>query len=133
MSTHHASWQENSLKRLHRQTGELCLTPQNVKELWNVCTRPTDYNGLGVSVQGAERHTRMLEKYFTILPDSALTYQIWRKLLSQYGISGAKVHDAYLVAAMKVHQVGRILTFNIQDFARQSDIEAIHPQAVTEA
>src|SRR5882724_4589119 len=39
-----------ALKILHRQNHELCLTPQNVKEFWNACTRPTDKNGLGISI-----------------------------------------------------------------------------------
>jgi len=35
------------MKTLHRQNCQLCLTPQNVREFWNVCTRPTEHNGLG--------------------------------------------------------------------------------------
>jgi predicted nucleic acid-binding protein len=50
-----------ALKTLHRQNRQLCLTPQNVREFWNVCTRPTDHNGLGISVSGTERHARFLE------------------------------------------------------------------------
>lgn len=61
-----------ALKTLHRQNRQLCLTRQNVREFWNVCTRPTDHNGLGISVCGTERHARFLERYFTVLTDSAL-------------------------------------------------------------
>jgi predicted nucleic acid-binding protein len=42
-------------------------------------------------------------------------------------VSGAQVHDARLVAAMRVHGVKRILTFNTRDFTRFTGIEAIHP------
>lgn len=44
-----------------------------------------------------------------------------------YRVSGVQVHDARLVAAMHVHNVNRILTFNTKDFARFTDIEAIDP------
>jgi predicted nucleic acid-binding protein len=44
-----------------------------------------------------------------------------------YRVSGVQVHDARLVAAMRVHGVRRILTFNTKDFARFDDIEAVHP------
>ena len=37
------------------------------------------------------------------------------------------MHDAKLAAAMHVHGVNRILTFNTKDFERFKDIEAIHP------
>jgi len=35
------------------------------------------------------------------------------------------------VAAMRVHGVGKILTFNEKDFARYTDIEAIHPRTIS--
>jgi len=39
------------------------------------------------------------------------------------------MHDARLVAAMNVHGVRRILTFNTDDFKRYQ-IEALHPSSV---
>jgi predicted nucleic acid-binding protein len=120
----------NALRALHRQGHELCVTPQNVKEFWNACTRPTDHNGLGISAPGAERHTRLLERYFIVLPDSALTYTAWRQLVSEHQVMGAKVHDAYLVAAMKTHDVNQILTFNTGDFVRFPDIKSLDPRAL---
>jgi predicted nucleic acid-binding protein len=38
--------------------------------------------------------------------------------------------DARLAAAMRVHDVKRILTFNDRDFARYTHIEAVHPRTV---
>ena len=119
-----------ALKTLHRQNCQLCLTPQNVREFWNVCTRPTDHNGLGISVPGTERHLRLLERYFTVLPDSALTYSTWRHLVAARNVLGVKVHDAWLVAAMKAHGVNQILTFNTSDFARYDSIECVDPQTL---
>jgi predicted nucleic acid-binding protein len=119
-----------ALKYFHRLGFELCITPQNVKEFWNACTRPTDRNGLGLSVAGAQRNVQMLEKYFTVLPDSALAYGIWRQLVSEYEVIGAKVHDAYLVATMKSHGIAQIITFNTADFARYSDIQAVDPSSL---
>jgi len=120
----------NAIKRFHRLDSELCLTPQNVKEFWNACTRPTDRNGLGLSVAGAERHTQLLEKYFTVLPDSAAAYSIWRQLLPKYEVIGTKVHDAYLVATMQAHGILQVLTFNTSDFARYSEIQATDPRTL---
>jgi predicted nucleic acid-binding protein len=116
-----------ALRRWRQQNHELCLTSQNVKEFWNVCTRPTGKNGLGISVSGAERHTRLLERYFTILPDSAMTYTAWQLLVAKYQVIGPKVHDAYLVASMETHGLNHILTFNIGDFSRYDDIKLLDP------
>jgi predicted nucleic acid-binding protein len=119
-----------ALKVLHRQGHELCITPQNVKEFWNACTRPTDGNGLGISIAGTERHTRLLERYFTVLPDSALTYAEWRQLVPKHQVIGVKVHDAYLVAAMRAHGCTQILTFNIADFRRYDEIDSLDPRTL---
>ena len=62
-----------------------------------------------------------------MLPDSLAVHNEWRRLLVDYRVSGVQVHDARLVAAMRVHDVKRILTFNTKDFARFDQIEAVHP------
>ena len=47
-----------------------------------------------------------------------------------HGVIGNQVYDARLVAAMMVHGVGRILTFNAADFTRYP-IEILDPAAVS--
>jgi predicted nucleic acid-binding protein len=46
-------------------------------------------------------------------------------------VSGRQVHDARLVAAMKVHNVTHLLTFNTDDFKRFSEIMVVNPLNVT--
>ena len=75
------------------------------------------------------RH-RFFEEKLRLLPDSLAVHEEWRKLLVTYGVSGVQVHDARLAAAMRVHDVKRILTFNERDFARYRDIVPVHPRAV---
>ena len=66
-----------------------------------------------------------------MLPDSLAVHEEWRKLLVTHSVSGVQVHDARLVAAMREHGVKRILTFNVKDFSRYTDIEAVHPLSVS--
>ncbi len=49
---------------------------------------------------------------------------------SQYQVSGKNAHDARLVAAMMVHGISRILTFNVGDFMRYAGIAVLDPQQV---
>jgi predicted nucleic acid-binding protein len=114
-----------------RRDGVLCYTSQNVGEFWNACTRPVDRNGYGLSPQETDRLAKFFEEKFRLLPDSLTVHEEWRKLLVTHGVSGVQVHDARLVAAMRVHGVKRILTFNDRDFARYPDIEAVHPRSVS--
>lgn len=92
------------------------FTPQNISEFWNVATRPQAQNGLGFSVELAAAEVFKIEQALTLLPDSPATYTEWKRLVLAHAVMGVKVHDARLVAAMNVHAVGRILTFNADDF-----------------
>jgi predicted nucleic acid-binding protein len=110
-----------------RQRGErLCITLQNVAEFWNVCTRPVEQNGFGLSVTESEERTTLLEQFFGVLPDSENIYHDWRRLVLDHCVVGVQVHDARLVASMRVHNVSRILTFDGRDFARYSSITVVH-------
>jgi predicted nucleic acid-binding protein len=70
-----------------------------------------------------------IERVLALLPDHPAIYDHWKRLVTTHGVIGNQVYDARLVAAMRVHGVGRILTFNAADFARYG-IEVIHPSAV---
>jgi predicted nucleic acid-binding protein len=120
----------SAIDAILRRGDLLCYTSQNVGEFWNACTRPVDRSGYGLSPQEADRRAKLFEQRLQLLPDSLTVHQEWRKLLVAHGISGVQVHDARLAAAMRVHGVRLILTFNDRDFARYSGIEAIHPRAV---
>ena len=119
-----------ALVAMYRRGDELFLATQNVAKFWNVCTRPVDVNGLGLSIAGADRYTAQLERFFGILPDSMRAFQLWRKLVVDHAVMGVKVHDARLAAIMGTSGVPRIVTFNISDFARFSGIEAVHPEDI---
>jgi predicted nucleic acid-binding protein len=118
---------DNSLFEIERLKADLCYTSQNLGEFWNALTRPANRNGYGQSIGEANRCALAIEARLRLLPDTVAVHQEWRKLLVDYGVSGVQVHDARLVAAMHIHDVKHILTFNTRDFARFTDIEAIHP------
>jgi predicted nucleic acid-binding protein len=115
-----------ALDRLLLEGADLCFTSQNLGEFWNTMTRPANRNGYGLSPEEAEIRIRDIEAQCTLLPDSIDVHWEWRRLLVTHSVSGVQVHDAHLVAAMHIHGVSRILTFNTRDFARFTDIEAIH-------
>ncbi len=114
-----------------RHEGVLCYTSQNVAEFWNACTRPVDRNGYGLSPQATDHRARFFEGKLRLLVDSLAVHEEWRKLLVTHSVSGVQVHDARLVAAMRIHGVQRILTFNDKDFTRYSNIQAVHPRNIS--
>ncbi len=70
-----------ALRSLAQQGDELCVTPQNIAEFWNVCTRPVTANGLGNSIAATDRLTARIEAFFTVLPDTIEAFREWRRLI----------------------------------------------------
>lgn len=52
---------------------------------------------------------------------------MWESLVVQYQGSGKPAHDARLVAAMQVHGLTSILTFDKSGFSRYPGIEVVNP------
>jgi predicted nucleic acid-binding protein len=118
-----------SIGRLLAAGESVCFTSQTIAEFWNVATRPAERNGLGFSLDATLAEVNVIEQTLALLEDSVAIYKEWRRLVVRHRVLGVKVHDTRLVAAMNVHGVGRILTFNTSDFARFA-VEAVHPAAL---
>lgn len=121
-----------AVRILKTRREQLVTTPQNLIEFWNVCTRPaTARGGLALSVEATARRVRLLERHFRILPETPAIYAEWKALVQTQKIAGVQVHDARLVAAMRVHGVTRILTGNVKDFKRYPGINIFAPGDIT--
>jgi predicted nucleic acid-binding protein len=120
----------DALTLLRRQGEELCLVPQNFYEFWVVATRPAAQNGLGLSPAEAQAELARLKSLFTVLDDTPALFPAWEQLVALYQVTGKNAHDARLVAAMTVHAVGRLLTFNKPDFQRYQGITVTAPHEV---
>ena len=82
------------------------LHPQG--EIVRGATRPAAQNGLGLSIPHATDELMRLKSMFPLLPDTP-------------------AHDDRLVAAMQVHGLTAILTFDKTGFSRYAGIEVVHP------
>jgi len=120
----------DAVDALRMQGEQLCLVPQNFYEFWVVCTRPAAQNGLGMAPAQVEGEITRLEQLFIVLDDIPALFPEWGRVVTLYQVCGKNGHDARLVAAMHVHQVNRLLTFNTQDFQRYQNIVALSPQQV---
>lgn len=119
-----------AVQRLLKRRDEPVVVPQVLYEWWVVATRPRAVNGLGLDAPSAFSVLKTLESYFTLIPDDGSIYNEWRRLVAVFGVSGKNAHDARLVAAMNVHEINHILTFNRQDFTRYSQLTILTPAAI---
>jgi len=116
-----------AVNSLHRANAALYYLSQNLIEFWNVSTGPVAQNGYGLSPAETDEVAKQIEKAFILLPDVGAIHHEWRRLVLAYGVSGTKVHDARIVAAMIVHRVHHILTLDQTGFGRYNEVVAVHP------
>ncbi|MGI8543873.1 MAG: type II toxin-antitoxin system VapC family toxin [Aridibacter sp.] len=103
----------DAIRKLRSNNETLYYTPQILAEFWNVCTRPTSARGgFGLSVEQTERKANLIDKCFLTLPDNPVTFNDWRKLVSDHKVKGLQVHDTKIVASMNVHNIQTLVTFN---------------------
>jgi predicted nucleic acid-binding protein len=105
----------------------LYVLHQNIAELWNVCTRPSDKNGLGLTVAETNLRLGTLENICMVLHENESVYYRWRRLIVRHGVRGVQVHDARIAAAMQEHEISKLLTYNAKDFKRFDGIAAVSP------
>lgn len=115
---------------LINQSHQLAVIAQNLIEFWAVGTRPLANNGLGLSITDTAAHLWSFQDTFSFLPDTPEIFFERQRLVELHEVSGRQVHDARLVAAMLIHGVSHLLTFNNADFKRYTEITVVHPSDV---
>lgn len=118
-----------ALQTLRTNNEMLHITQQNIVEFWAVATRPIAANGLGFSPEQAAAEIDALRRLFLLLPELPLQ-EAWERLVVDHRVSGKNAHDARMVAAMVVHGIENILTFNAQDFIRYGEIRVLDVMAI---
>ncbi len=128
----HAQYEvvRRAVEWLPQQGNRLHIVPQNLVEMWVVATRPVAQNGPGLTVDQAASEIDWVKDHFKLLPDGPTIYPQWEALVREHGVSGKPAHDARLVAAMKVHGLTSILTFDRTGFTRFPGITPVHPGSV---
>lgn len=125
-SQHYAA--RHSIAELLASGNRLCILPQNVIEFWGVATRSVEKNELGWSTDKTDAEVSGLEAIITVLLDKEDIYREWRLLVRKHSVLGKQVHDTRIVAAMKVHGIRTLPTFNSKDFKRFADLEMLDPE-----
>ena len=107
--------------------GRPATIPQAVYEFWVVATRPLAQNGLGLSVPECVARLDPLLVRFPVLPDPPGLFAEWRRLVEAHDCKGKPAHDARIAAALALHGLIHLVTFNRADFARFPHVVVIDP------
>ena len=83
-----------------------------------------------MTVEAARRELEQILQLFAFLNDPPELFSKWQELVVTHSVQGKPAHDARIVAAMNVHSIDTLLTFNRVDFARSFDITILSPEEV---
>lgn len=118
-----------ALRDLQSAGHAISIVPQNLFEFWVVATRPISDNGLGLIVLEAKAELDKVRSAFVLLHDTPALLDEWERLLVAHDCRGKPAHDARIVAAMNVHGVKGLLTFNVRDVARYAEVTVLDAAA----
>lgn len=119
-----------SLTLLNQHGEQLCIVPQNLYEFWVVATRALQFNGMEMTVAQAASEIIRLKTFFHFFHDTPAVCLEWERIVRDHVVTGRDAHDACLVAAMIVHGIPALLTFNEDDFKRLPGITILTPAGV---
>lgn len=117
----------HALAALRRTRDAIFTCPQILYEFHVVATRPVAQNGLGMTAAQAAVESNGVLVLFRFAPDAEDVFTTWRELVKKYDVRGKQGHDARIVAAMLVHGITSLLTFNAADFSKYTEINVVAP------
>ncbi len=118
---------DTAINRLLNRAETVFVLPQSLYEFWVMATRPAASNDFGMSIKEATTKIADFEMLLTLQPDRPEIYAEWKRLVTQHAVMGKPAHDARIAAAMKVHGITHLLTFNGGDFKRFQEITIVSP------
>lgn len=117
-----------ALKNIIINGAQPCIHRQVLREYVSVTTKPSP-RGLGSNIGRALQDVEEFEAFYLVLPEPDGAWSSWKQLLREHGVTGLRIHDAYIVAVMMVYGISSILTFNIEVFADFPAIKPVTPEA----
>jgi predicted nucleic acid-binding protein len=113
------------LQELESSGAALWISRQVLREFLAVATRPDMVTPPPTSATLSDL-IGQFENVFRVADEDAPVTTLLIGLVESLKIQGKQIHDANTVATMKRHQIQRLFTHNVADFARYSqDVELV--------
>lgn len=120
------------LQALDEQRVDLWISRQILREYLSGMTRQGDLTG-EIPIASLVADVRYFVNRFCVAEDSLQVTERLLTLMEQVPIGGRQVHDANIVATMQAYKIGQLLTHNVADFNRFSELITVLPLVGDEA
>ena len=99
--------------------GSVVTTIRRVPGRYSEVVEQQPENGLALApIDVATLYTETIEPICSVVAELNRVHDEFKRLLTQYGVVGKRVHDARLVALMHVWEIENVLTLNAHDLRR---------------
>jgi predicted nucleic acid-binding protein len=127
-------WQSVAEQALEDWRGagtRLCVSVQVLREYLAVTTRPAAGRPGDPDYVAIAENLRSFREDFLVFGDTLPVSLELESLVRQFSIQGRQVHDANIVATLRVFGLGDLLTYNTADFRRYASLITVHPLVPT--
>lgn len=121
-----------AIQRLYDAGSELWISRQVLREYLATLTRPQQFTNVH-PIEVLIEDVRLFQTQFRVAEDNAEVTEQLLRLMEEIPVGGRQVHDANIVATMLVYGIGQLLTHNVADFNRFSELISVVPLVGNEA
>ncbi len=116
----------NAIQALEQAGTELWISRQVLREYLATLTRPQAFTE-PIPIASLLSEIRFFVNRFRVAEDSPQVTERLLTLMEQVPVGGRQVHDANIVATMQAYGIDQLLTHNIADFNRFSELITVLP------
>jgi len=117
---------KQKINTLFRKKYHFYISRQVIREFLVFVTRYNNENTVLKHTDFMNIVYRFLNQ-FVVLDEISDVTKILFELIENHKLSGKKNHDANIVATMKANNISKLLTHNVKDFERYTDVIEILP------
>lgn len=116
----------NTIQFYYDSGTELWISRQVLREFIAVMTRPQVFSK-PIPISVTTDRVRFFQAHFQVAEDGPQITKTLLTFVERFYIGGKQIHDANIVATMQVYGIRDLITHNVSDFKRFSDIINILP------
>jgi predicted nucleic acid-binding protein len=123
-------WQaaaEGGLEAWRQRGTALYVSVQVLREYLAVTTRPAPGQTTLPDYTAIRENPDSFRKVCHVLEETTSVADELENLVARFAVKGRQVHDANLVAIMRVHGLQDLFTHNVSDFTRFAALVTVHP------
>lgn len=115
-----------AIQTLEQRGCELWISRQVLREYLATLTRPQAFTE-PIPIATISTEVRFFANRFRVAEDNAQVTERLLRLMEETPMGGRQVHDANIVATMLVYGIDQLLTHNVADFNRFSELITVLP------